>query len=296
MHNIETCQIKYRGNDDGIQMPLDIAINQCGHHPLKVRSVTRTHRTPPISRLFLFTNGGHCDLLFGEQKHHLGPDRFWLIPLHHTLRITYPPQGHLHFVHFTARATGGIDLFSGQAAPLSLPPMPVLQNRFLSAFAGESADQALLLQSAIIEIVARFVANPAIMARWREDSLDKPFRAVLAHIRARNHHGVTYGALAEVAGMRPDTLRKGFRRNMGVSLKSYLLSDLMQKALDLLIGTDLRVREISERLGFDDVCYFEHAFTRIVGMPPLRYRKNSQEWIHRWRHPVANTGAKTAGF
>jgi hypothetical protein len=36
---------------------------------------------------------------------------------------------------------------------------------------------------------------------------------------------------------------------------------------------------------------------RIVGMPLLRYRKNSQKWFHRWRHQAVTTPAsRLPGF
>jgi AraC-like DNA-binding protein len=45
------------------------------------------------------------------------------------------------------------------------------------------------------------------------------------------------------------------------------------------ISTDLRVKEIAEQLGYDTPSYFERVFTRLMGIAPLRERKNSRAWL-----------------
>jgi AraC-like DNA-binding protein len=64
-------------------------------------------------------------------------------------------------------------------------------------------------------------------------------------------------------------------------LKAYLMSDLLHKSLDLLLGTNLNITEIAERLGYSSPFYFERVFKRAMRHPPLRYRKDSREWIGR---------------
>ena len=86
----------------------------------------------------------------------------------------------------------------------------------------------------MVEIVCRFADRPDVLKSWRENSLRTSYRGVLEHIRLHNRHGLRIEALARLARMTPDALRKGFRRTMGVSLKSYLQNDLLQRALELL--------------------------------------------------------------
>ena len=50
----------------------------------------------------------------------------------------------------------------------------------------------------------------------------------------------------------------------------------VQRACHFLDFTDLKIKEIAYRLGFDDPYYFSKVFTRYMGMSPLAY-KNSQK-------------------
>ena len=47
----------------------------------------------------------------------------------------------------------------------------------------------------------------------------------------------------------------------------------MEKARLLLRETDLKVREIAARLGYDDPFYFSNVFKKCVGVSPEQYRR-----------------------
>ncbi|MBR3866475.1 MAG: helix-turn-helix transcriptional regulator, partial [Butyricicoccus sp.] len=46
------------------------------------------------------------------------------------------------------------------------------------------------------------------------------------------------------------------------------------EAQTLLITTDYSITRISEMVGYDTQSYFNLQFTKHVGMPPNKYRKN----------------------
>jgi AraC-like DNA-binding protein len=47
---------------------------------------------------------------------------------------------------------------------------------------------------------------------------------------------------------------------------------LNQEALQLVISTDLKLKEIVERLRFTDEFYFSRFFQKLNGVSPSRYR------------------------
>jgi AraC-like DNA-binding protein len=277
---IEKSHLHYQGREGADPVPLDLCIDQCGHYALAART-RHTHPAPPVNRLLLFAGGGFADLTFAGRAHRLDANRFWLIPLHRTITLRYAPRGHFYFVHFTAKSAGGMDIFRRLDAPVVLPAGPALRRAYVAAFTGHTAVASLRLQAAVTDLVARFADRPDVLALWREDSLHTAYRAVLDHIRTRNHPGLRLAELARIAGLKQDDLRKGFRRSMGMPLKAYLMSDLLHKSLDLLLGTNLNITEIAERLGYSSPFYFERVFKRAMRHPPLRYRKDSREWIGR---------------
>ena len=46
----------------------------------------------------------------------------------------------------------------------------------------------------------------------------------------------------------------------------------VQKACQYLLFTDLRIKEIANKLGIEDQYYFSRMFTKIMGMSPVAYR------------------------
>ena len=60
---------------------------------------------------------------------------------------------------------------------------------------------------------------------------------------------------------------------MGVSISDYLLKRRIGLACQLLRSTQLSIQEVATRTGMEDASYFSKQFKRIMGIAPLKYRK-----------------------
>ena len=65
-----------------------------------------------------------------------------------------------------------------------------------------------------------------------------------------------------------------FRRLTGQTIKEYLNDKRIKKAKELLETTNLSVIEISAKVGFNNVTYFNRLFKKTIGMSPSEYRNN----------------------
>jgi len=63
-----------------------------------------------------------------------------------------------------------------------------------------------------------------------------------------------------------------FKKRTGFPPLEYFNHLKMQKACQYLLFTQLRVKEIANRLGMDDPYYFSRLFARVMGMSPRAYR------------------------
>ncbi len=59
----------------------------------------------------------------------------------------------------------------------------------------------------------------------------------------------------------------------GSSPAKYISDRKMEKICHLLINTDLTLRQISEKFSYNNEYYFNSAFKKHFGMPPMAYRK-----------------------
>lgn len=79
--------------------------------------------------------------------------------------------------------------------------------------------------------------------------------------------------LAAELGIAHETLRKRYRRLTGTTLQRRRAERVMEEACRLLTHTELRLRDIAERLGFADEFSFSKRFKAITGRAPGRYRR-----------------------
>jgi AraC-like DNA-binding protein len=80
----------------------------------------------------------------------------------------------------------------------------------------------------------------------------------------------TLAALVNLSRSHYTTL---FRRVTGYSPLNYLNHLRMQQAVQLLNGTDLPIKRISEQLGFSEQFYFSRAFAKMHNHSPSEHRR-----------------------
>jgi AraC-like DNA-binding protein len=78
--------------------------------------------------------------------------------------------------------------------------------------------------------------------------------------------------LARFAGMNRTHFSRMFKGARGLSPKRYLTALRLEKALQLVSGGDIRVKQVAPLCGFSDPNYFCKVFRRNFGVSPSSYR------------------------
>jgi two-component system response regulator YesN len=99
---------------------------------------------------------------------------------------------------------------------------------------------------------------------------------LLAYIQQHCHPSLTVGELADRMRVSRSALSKSFHRDMGLSLKSYILQMLMQKSKELMLDENLTVQEVARLMGYEDPYYFHRIFKKHTGQTPLEYRRSAR--------------------
>lgn len=87
----------------------------------------------------------------------------------------------------------------------------------------------------------------------------------------------TVEQIAEHMGLSKRTLTSRCRRYLNDSPGKVFLKYRIDKAKELLAGSDLSIKEISYHLGFDTPYNFSRAFKRLCGISPSSYNSSSEE-------------------
>jgi signal transduction histidine kinase/CheY-like chemotaxis protein len=103
-----------------------------------------------------------------------------------------------------------------------------------------------------------------------EEFFDKLTKALEANMGDENFHS---GDLCQSLGVSRVQLFRKLKALTGFSASHLVRSFRLNKAKELLAGTDLNVSEIAFEVGFKDPANFTHAFTREFGVAPSAVRR-----------------------
>ncbi len=87
---------------------------------------------------------------------------------------------------------------------------------------------------------------------------------------------VRISAVAGALNISMETLGRLFQERFRKSPKEYLQEIRMERARKLLCSTDEPIKQIAERVGYEDPLAFSHAFKRGLGISPREYRKQQK--------------------
>lgn len=101
---------------------------------------------------------------------------------------------------------------------------------------------------------------------------DDRIRAAADWLCRNLHESVTLARLADEVGMSTSRLAHRFRDEMRVSPMSYLESQRMRRARQLLEVSPLSVKQIAAEVGFANPFYFTLRFNKAFGLSPTAFR------------------------
>lgn len=98
-------------------------------------------------------------------------------------------------------------------------------------------------------------------------------RLALSYIDESLHTGLSVPVIAEHLSLSPGYLSRLFKSETGRTILAYIPDRRLDRAKSLLLNTNLRVREIAQRIGLTSADYFIRFFRRRTGVPPQVYRE-----------------------
>lgn len=93
------------------------------------------------------------------------------------------------------------------------------------------------------------------------------------YIRDNIGEELTRKTLASIVYLSPDYLSHVFSEKTGESLSSFILSERIKKSKELLLYSQMNIRDIAIMTGFSNISYFSRQFKNITGMTPQEFRK-----------------------
>lgn len=98
---------------------------------------------------------------------------------------------------------------------------------------------------------------------------------VLYYIDHNYRTSIKLESIAPLFGYNSAYLGKIFNKTVGSSFNSYVDHVRIERSKELLIENRMKVYEVAEQVGYNNVDYFHKKFKKYVGMSPAEYRKAS---------------------
>ncbi len=87
-----------------------------------------------------------------------------------------------------------------------------------------------------------------------------------------NH--IDFHSLADMSGYSFDRFRHAFKERTGLSPRNYMMAKRLERALELLSTTRMKIAAIAIECGYSTPAQFSALFQRMTGMKPKEYRAN----------------------
>ena len=109
----------------------------------------------------------------------------------------------------------------------------------------------------------------------KEDIHNYTIKRAINYIREHFMEGISQEEIAENLDITPEYLSTLFYKEMGVNFSVFLKEFRISYAKRLLKGTDMKIYEIAEAVGYHDAKYFMRVFKEVQGTSPKEYRTRS---------------------
>jgi len=117
-------------------------------------------------------------------------------------------------------------------------------------------------------LVSRFLEH----ARPKQFAGDDRIKSVITHIRKHIETKITVNELAAMASLSIEHFIRMFKKETGMTPVVYLTKTKIERAMAMLVTSQMPVKAVALSLGFDDSSYFNRVFRKNVGMTPQQYR------------------------
>ena len=106
----------------------------------------------------------------------------------------------------------------------------------------------------------------------KQQIISKPIVLCLDYIYSHIHYRITLEELAEHLSLSPTYLSKLFKKEVGISLSTYITNTKIEKAKNLLQYSEYSISDIANYLAFSSQSHFIQVFQKMTGYTPHKFR------------------------
>ncbi len=129
--------------------------------------------------------------------------------------------------------------------------------------------------SALVGWAVDTIENDANLIR--RSGFSSPIKEALSFIE-NNFASIAYiKEIADHVNLSLDYFSRVFKKEVGITISSFLMSYRLDKASVMLKSCDLSIKEVALKVGFENVSYFSRSFKKKFQVQPIIFRVQAKE-------------------
>lgn len=105
-----------------------------------------------------------------------------------------------------------------------------------------------------------------------KDNIDVSLNAAVIFINKYYYKSITLIDVSYVSNMSASYFSRKFKGRYGINFVNYLQKIRLEKAKELLVESSLSIKEVADKVGFNDVAYFSKSFKLNYNASPSHFR------------------------
>lgn len=151
-----------------------------------------------------------------------------------------------------------------------IPPFTYTRQHILDT--ADTEDASLLIKKYLSMLYKRFDF-------YYPGNKSEMSQRVIRYVLGRPFEKHVLSEIAAFMGINHTYLSHSFKRDVGISFVDYCNHYKVDSVKMLLLYSDLSIKEIANKIKYDDDKYMGRLFKNIVGVPPSRYRNHYKNFL-----------------
>lgn len=125
------------------------------------------------------------------------------------------------------------------------------------------------IKNKIVQLFLSMAMSQSVSGNARRELISQAVNYINAHYTRCD---ISLSLISQNVLINASYLSSMFKKEKGISVSQYITKLRMEKAKEFLANDQLPLKEIAERIGYNDVFYFSKVFKRYYGVSPSTYR------------------------
>lgn len=261
----------------------DLYITHIGIFPRAMRHL-RERKMGCSQYILIYCVDGKGWIEMKGHRFQLQSNQLFVIPPHTPCRYGADEENPWtnYWLHFTGENAKAYSPPTGQVLDIPLAPDARVEERLAlfeeilqnteDYFRFEKVVYANICLKLFLSSISYLDVYRSVKHHSKSDTLEK----VIAYMKNNVDKNIRVADLAELCHCSSSNLYKLFKRNLNSSPTDFFIHLKMERARRYLLKSDMKIKEIAHKLGYEDPFYFSRIFRQHLGMSPAHFRREER--------------------